>query len=136
MKVFEDLQSKKVERAKTLLNKLIGARERLSAAEELKKHELVENWLTAYNEALGELKKWVEAQKPLCPADNQCHSLLQEEIDGLDEAVKHIGRVIRGAETLDQIKVSKVLIMIASREHALPELLKKSEEYSEYRAAA
>ncbi len=127
MNAFEDLQSKKVERAKTLLAKLIGARERLAAAEELKKHELVENWLTTYNAALGELKKWVEAQKPLCPVDNQCHSLLQEEIDGLDEAGKHIARVIKGAETLDQIKVSKVLIMIASREHSLPNLLKASQ---------
>jgi hypothetical protein len=124
MSAFEDLQKRKVERAQTLLNKLIGARERLAAAEELKKHELVENWLRVFSEALADLKKQVASQRPLCPVDNQCHSLLQEEIDGLDDAIKHVEKVIRGVETLDQIKVSKVLIMVASREHSLPSLLK------------
>lgn len=124
MSAFEDLQKRKVERAQTLLNKLIGARERLAAAEELKKHELVENWLRVFSEALTDLKKSVASQRPLCPVDNQCHSLLQEEIDGLDDSIKHVDRVIKGVETLDQIKISKVLIMVASREHSLPSLLK------------
>lgn len=124
MTAFEDLQKRKVERAQTLLNKLIGARERLAAAEELKKHELVENWLRVFSEALTDLKKSVASQRPLCPVDNQCHSLLQEEIDGLDDSIKHVDRVIKGVETLDQIKISKVLIMVASREHSLPSLLK------------
>jgi len=123
MREFENLQKKKVDLAQTLLNKLIGARERLAAAEELKKNELVENWLRAYSDALTDLKKHIQSQKPLCPIDNQCHSLLQEEIDGLDNAINHIVHVIKGAETLDQIKISRVLIMIASREHSLPRLM-------------
>jgi hypothetical protein len=124
MKAFEELQKKKVERAQTLLQKLVGARERLAAAEELKKHEIVENWLKVFNDALGDLKKMAETQRPLCPVDNQCHSLLQEEIDDLEKAIRHIEHVIRGAETLDQVMVSRVLIMVASRAHSLPNLLK------------
>jgi hypothetical protein len=50
--------------------------------------------------------------------------LLQEEIDDLEKAIRHIEHVIRGAETLDQVMVSRVLIMVASRAHSLPNLLK------------
>ncbi len=129
MNIFEQLQAKKVARAKELLSKLLGARERLAAAEELKKYDIVRNWLEVYASYLKELKEWVNGQKTLCPQGTNCHSLLQEEINDLGDAVAHLNRVAQGAETLNQVKISKVLIMIASREHSLIELLKKSEEY-------
>ena len=133
---FEDLQKRKIELSSKLKEKLFTARERLAAAESLEKHRLVKDWLAGFAGALKELRDLIKAQQRLCPKENQCIGLLQEEIDELDKAILHIFGVIDKEAELNEIMVARTLILIESRAHSLPNLLKKSEEYREYRAAA
>ena len=128
MREFEDLQKRKVDLAKKLLDKLVGASAKLAVAEELKQHELVEEWLTKYAVALGELLDLSKRQQALCPKENQCISLLQDEITGLNTAIQHVKNVVKGAD-LNQILISQVLILVSSR-HTLVQLLKDSERLS------
>jgi len=122
--VFEDLQKRKIELSSKLKEKLFTARERLAAAESLEKHGLVKDWLAGFAGMLKELKDLIKAQQKLCPSENQCIGLLQNEIDDLDKAVRHIFSVIDKESELDEIMIVKTLIRILSSEHSLPSLLK------------
>jgi hypothetical protein len=122
MSEFEDLQKRKTANAESLLKSLIEAPARLAIAEELQKQELVDSWLTAYADALNELKKLVETQKKLCPG-HQCYSLLQNEIDNLEKALAHIRSVFERKTALDPAIIREALITICSREHSLVQLL-------------
>jgi len=122
MMTFEEVQQRKVSSAAALLQKLVDMRPRLFQAEQLGKNELVVQWLKGYAAALDELADTVKEQKKLCKSD-QCNTLLDDEVTGLDNAVRHINQVIEGAE-LDEAKVRAVLITINSRQHSLEQLRK------------
>ena len=132
MKTFEDLQRSKIELSTTLKNKLFSARERLAAAESLGEHRIVKDWLAGFAGALKELRDLIKAQQQLCPSENQCIGLVQNEIDELEKAIRHIFSVIDKEAELNEIMIAKTLILILSSEHSLPNLLKASE----YRMAA
>ncbi len=124
MSAFEDLQKRKIELSGKLKEKLFTASVRLDAAQALDQPGIVRDWLAGFAGMLKQLRDLIKAQQKLCPSENQCIGLLQNEVDDLEKAVLHIFSVIDKESELDELMIAKTLIRILSSEHSLPNLLK------------
>jgi len=122
MTTFDDLHQRKIVLAAALVKKLLEMRPQLFAAEQMGKKEFVRDWLLQYAGLLRDLVKLASAQKDLCKND-QCNTLLDQELAELKVAIRHIEQVAAGGD-LDESKIRDALATIASREHSLPMLLK------------
>lgn len=124
VELFRKMQEAKVSRAERLL----GIVTRIGAAEVAGQKEVMQKGLVIIAEHLPLLLEKMKAQKGLCGVDNQCHALLDEEINALEGRVKELGNLSvihhviacsEGRGVLNVPVVSSALLLVMGRQKSL-----------------
>jgi hypothetical protein len=131
VKVFADLQDKKIERAKRLLNIV----QRVGIARVKGEEAVAEKGIRMLAEHLPVLRDKIKVQQKLCGTDNQCIALLHDEIEALEgknkslgeSVIVHVKRAAVGAPELEVSPVINALILIIGREATLIGLYEAAE---------